>query len=183
VAEKENDRAGARGPDPARRVVLKAFVAVGTAVGCGALAVPAARFVLAPVSGGAGSGRWIRTVRLDSLREGDPTRVELVADHQDAWTLEKQVQLGAAWLVRKGDAVTAWSTTCPHLGCAIDKPASGQGFVCPCHDSQFDAAGNRLTGPSPRGLDTLDTKLSPDGYVMVEFRRFRQGTQDKVAVG
>lgn len=166
-----------------RRRALKTFVLVGTAVGCGALAIPATRFVLAPVRGGAGSGRWIRTVRLDSLHDGEPVRVALVADHEDAWNLEKNVQLGAAWLVRKGDAVTAWSTTCPHLGCAVDRTAAAPGFVCPCHDSQFDAAGNRLTGPSPRALDTLETKVTTDGYVMVEFRRFRQGTPDKVAVG
>jgi len=176
VAEKKTSGAD-------RRRALKTFVVAGAAVGCGALGVPAVRFVLAPVSGGAGSGRWIPTVKLASLQEGVPVRVELVSDHADAWTLEKHVQLGAAWLVRKGEAVVAWSTVCPHLGCAIDKSASNPGFVCPCHDSAFDTDGNRLSGPSPRALDSLATKLADDGTVMVEFRRFRQGTPDKVAVG
>jgi Rieske Fe-S protein len=140
--------------------------------------VPTVRFLLAPVSSGAGAGNWIKTVPLDSLSDGEVKRVALVADHRDAWELEKQVELGAAWLLRKGSAVVAWSTVCPHLGCAIGKAASGPGFNCPCHDSSFDADGQRQTGPSPRGMDSLATRVD-DGFVMVQFQRFRQGTPEK----
>jgi Rieske Fe-S protein len=174
-SEKQNGNAD-------RRDALKALALVGGAAACGALAVPAARFVTAPARTGGGAGRWIKTVRLDALPEGQPRRVALVDDHRDGWTLEKQVQLGAAWLVRRGDAVSAWSVTCPHLGCAVDRSASGPGFYCPCHDSSFDPEGKRLTGPSPRDLDALGTKIE-DGFVFVDFRRFRQGTADKTAIG
>ena len=163
-----------------RRGALKTIAAVGGAVGCGALAVPAVCFVVAPALGAMGSGRWIKTVTVDSLPEGELKRVALVADHRDAWTLEKDVELGTAWLQRKGSEVIAWSTVCPHLGCAVDKSTTG-GFNCPCHDSAFDADGKRLTGPSPRGLDTLTTKLE-DGFIHVEFKRFRQGTPEKEPV-
>jgi Rieske Fe-S protein len=118
-------------------------------------------------------------VPIDSLTEGEPKRVALVADRHDAWTLEKDVELGAAWLLKKGGDVVAWSTVCPHLGCAVDKSAAG--FNCPCHDSAFDADGKRLNGPSPRGLDTLATKVE-DGAVHIEFQRFRQGTPEKEPV-
>jgi menaquinol-cytochrome c reductase iron-sulfur subunit len=164
-----------------RRGALR-VLAVGGAVGCGALAIPTIRFVLAPAVGGSGTGRWVKTVSLDALTEGEPKRVALVADHRDAWTLEKHVELGAAWLERRGDKVVAWSTVCPHLGCAVDRNPTGAGFFCPCHDSYFDGEGARLNGPSPRGLDSLDVRIE-DGFVHVEFRRFRQGTPDKDAVG
>ncbi len=164
-----------------RRGVLRTLAVVGGAVGCGALAVPTARFLAAPASGGAGAGRWIKTVPLESLRDGEPKRVALVADRRDAWTLEKDVELGAAWLLRRGDSVVAWSTTCPHLGCAVDKSASGPGFYCPCHDSSFDADGGRLTGPSPRAMDALASRVD-QGFVMIEFQRFRQGTPEKEPV-
>ena len=163
-----------------RRGALKTIAVVGGAVGCGVLAVPAVRFVVTPALSAAGAGRWIKTVTMDSLPEGEPKRVALVADHRDAWTLEKDVELGAAWLLRTGSEVIAWSTVCPHLGCAVEKSATG-GFNCPCHDSAFGAEGQRLTGPSPRGMDTLATKLE-DGFVHVEFKRFRQGTPEKEAV-
>jgi Rieske Fe-S protein len=136
----------------------------------------------APARGAAGAGRWIKAAPLDSLREGEPKRVALVADRRDAWTLERDVELGAAWLLRRGDAVLGWTVTCPHLGCAVNKSASAPGFSCPCHDSVFDADGRRLTGPSPRDLDRLGTRVE-NGFVLVEFRRFRQGIPDKEPVG
>lgn len=153
----------------------------GGTLGCGALAVPIARFVAAPAAQGGGTGRWIRTIRLDALRDGEAKRVALVADHRDAWTIERDVELGAVWLVRSGSSVRAWSTTCPHLGCSVDKASTAKGFYCACHDSSFDEAGKRQSGPSPRDLDTLDTRVE-DGVVVVNFRRFRQGTPDKSAV-
>ncbi len=177
----KDDRAGPAGR-VGRRGALRTLAAVSGAVGCGALAVPALRFVLAPAQGGAGSGQWIRTVPLESLPQGQPRRVVMVADHRDAWTLERDVELGAAWLVRSGETVSAWSTVCPHLGCAVDRAASGPGFYCPCHDSSFDAEGRRLTGPSPRDLDSLATRVE-DGVVLVELRRFRQGTPEKEPIG
>jgi menaquinol-cytochrome c reductase iron-sulfur subunit len=169
-------------PKPDRRGVLKAIAAVGGAVGCGALAVPTVRFLVAPAAAGGGAGRWIKTIMLDALAEGRPKRVALVSDRRDAWTLEKDVELGGAWLVRQGDAVLAYSVTCPHLGCAIDRAAAAQGFYCPCHDSSFDARGARISGPSPRALDALETRVE-DGFVMVHFQRFRQGIPEKVPVG
>jgi hypothetical protein len=39
-----------------------------------------------------------------------------------------------------------------------------------------------LTGPSPRALDELATRVE-DGFVLVEFRRFRQGTPGKEPIG
>jgi menaquinol-cytochrome c reductase iron-sulfur subunit len=165
-------------PRPDRRSALRSIAVAGGVIGCGALAAPAVRFVIAPALGAAGEGRWIKTVPVDSLPDGEPKRVALVADRRDAWTLEKDVELGAAWLLKKGNDVVAWSVVCPHLGCAIDRDATGSGFNCPCHDSAFDADGKRLTGPSPRGMDTLASKVE-DGFVHVEFQRFRQGAPEK----
>ncbi|MDP8999521.1 MAG: ubiquinol-cytochrome c reductase iron-sulfur subunit [Myxococcota bacterium] len=165
-----------------RRTALKTLVVAGGAVGCGALAAPAVRLLLAPAGGGSVGGRWIRTLRLDALSDGEPKRASLIADHRDAWTLEKAVELGAVWLLRTGEGVRAWSVTCPHLGCAIDRGANAVGFNCPCHDSSFDPDGRRLSGPSPRDLDALATRVE-DGFVLVEFRRFQQGIAEKVTVG
>jgi Rieske Fe-S protein len=165
------------------------FIATGSgAIGCAALAIPAARFLVSPAtstgaSGSGAAGGFIKTVRLDVLAEGQLKRVELVSDRRDAWTLEKDVALGAAWLRREGNRVRAWSVVCPHLGCAIDKGGEAHGgFTCPCHDSAFDDQGRRLTGPSPRDLDSLETRIE-DGFVFVELRRFRQGTPEKISVG
>jgi menaquinol-cytochrome c reductase iron-sulfur subunit len=161
---------------------MRALIVGGGVVGCAAVAVPTVRLLVAPIGGGADGGRWIRALRISALASGEPKRVALIADHRDAWTLEKAVELGAVWLVRTGTDVRAWSVICPHLGCAIDRGASSPGFFCPCHDSSFDPEGHRLSGPSPRDLDELATRVE-DGFVLVEYKRFQLGMPAKVAVG
>ena len=42
--------------------------------------------------------------------------------------------------------------------CSIAATEGGKGFACPCHDSSFTADGKRENGPSPRDMDTLDTR-------------------------
>lgn len=137
--------------------------------------------VLAPLSEKGRGGRWVRTVKLDQLEEGEPKRVAIVDDRRDAWSVERNVELGSVWLVRRGDEVLALSAVCPHLGCSVNAVGSGRdaGFSCPCHTSAFDASGKRTSGPSPRDLDRLETKIE-DGHVMVDFRRFRIGIEQKV---
>jgi menaquinol-cytochrome c reductase iron-sulfur subunit len=172
----------AEGGETGRRGALRVLVGAGGAAFCCALAAPAAVFVAGPASGGGdGSGRWIKTIKLDALREGEPKKVAIVADKRDAWTLTKNVELGAAWLVRTGGAVRALSAECPHLGCSIHAEAAGD-FACPCHASAFDPAGKRLSGPSPRDMDALDTKIE-DGVILVDFKTYRTGTANKVETG
>jgi Rieske Fe-S protein len=157
-------------------------LALATAVGACALAAatggPAAWLCAAPLFAKKGEGRWVKTVKLDQLKEGEPRRVAIIDDRRDAWTIEKHVELGSVWLVRRGNEVQAFSSVCPHLGCSVNA-APGGGFSCPCHTSAFDASGKRTSGPSPRDLDTLGTKIE-DGLVAIDFRRFRIGTEEKV---
>ena len=175
--------APADGPATSRRSLLKG-VAVGSCAAAAAAVVTASVVVAAPDAraGMGASGRWIRTLRLDALADGEAKRVVLVADVRDAWTLAKDQELGAVWLVRKGERVVAFSAVCPHLGCAIDARKGAMGFTCPCHDSDFGAGGERLDGPSPRGMDSLATRID-EGFVAVEYREFRQGSKDRVEVG
>jgi len=166
-----------------RRRFLKVLVAAGGAAFTGALAVRAVVFVSAPLAGDRSTGaRWVKTVRLDSLPEGEPKKVSIVADQRDAWTLTRNVELGAAWLIRKGDKVVALSTSCPHLGCAVGTAPDGKSFGCPCHTSSFDPQGKRTGGPSPRDMDPLETRIE-DGIVLVDFRRYRISIADRVEVG
>jgi menaquinol-cytochrome c reductase iron-sulfur subunit len=154
----------------------RALVMAGACAVAAAAAVPAAAFVAAPLGAAGARGRWVRTLKLDQLRESEPKRVAIVSDRRDAWTLERNVELGSVWLVRKGEAVTAFSAVCPHLGCSVNVAPAG--FACPCHTSAFAADGKRQSGPSPRDLDVLATRLE-DGYVAVDFRRFRIGVSER----
>ena len=166
-------------PRPPRRTVTLAIV-VGSCAIAAATGIPAAAFVAAPASSKGAAGRWVRTLRLDQLVEAEPKRVAIIDDRRDAWTIERGVELGSVWVVRHGDKVTAFSAVCPHLGCSVNVAAeAGGGFACPCHTSAFAPDGTRKSGPAPRDLDVLATRVE-EGFVAVDFRRFRIGISEKV---
>ncbi len=166
--------------DPGRRKVLAVLAgAGGCAIAAGA-GGPALVLALAPAqAGGSASGRWVRTVQKASLKDGEAQRVAIVSERRDAWSVERDVVLGSVWLVLRGDALQAFSAVCPHLGCSVN--AHKGGFACPCHTSAFDADGKRTAGPSPRDLDALATRVDAEGYVEVDFKKFRIGVPERVA--
>lgn len=180
--ESQSSRGAAPQLTRERRRALTLLVAAGGAAFACALAVPASVFVTAPLrERGKGGANWVKTVRLASLDEGVPKKVGIVADQRDAWTVAKDVELGAVWLVREGARVRALSATCPHLGCSIQALPS-RAFGCPCHTSEFDPSGRKVRGPSPRDMDALETKIEEE-YVFVDFHRFRTGTDAREEIG
>jgi len=167
--------------DPDRRRFLQvATCAVGGGVGI-VVAAPVLRLVLDP------AGRETVTSPTDPLDLGadtllrigePPRRVEIIAPLvKDAWTASHNVVLGAAWLRRTGPNpgdVDARSAVCPHLGCAVGWDPDKGNYLCPCHDSRFSVTGDKLTGPSERGLDALPIKVV-DGRLKLTWIRFQMG--------
>lgn len=63
-------------------------------------------------------------------------------------------------LVRQGDTVEAFSSTCTHLGCTVSKVAHGKIF-CPCHGSVFNAStGAVVQGPATKPLPQVQVTVS-----------------------
>ncbi len=69
------------------------------------------------------------------------------------------------------EGVIALYQKCPHLGCRVPWCETSQWFECPCHGSKFNRVGEKVGGPSPRGMDrfpfdvvggklVIDTNLS-----------------------
>ena len=165
-----------------RRSVLKILGgALMTALGA-VLAIPSALFYTGPARMKREADGSIDVGALEQLPEGRPVRVPVVAKRRlDAWTAFTDVTLGAAWLLREGAAVRALSTVCPHAGCSVDWDAKKSCFECPCHGSVFSAAGDKLDGPAPRGMDPLEVDVK-EGRVLVAYKRFRQGVGDREPV-
>jgi menaquinol-cytochrome c reductase iron-sulfur subunit len=74
------------------------------------------------------------------------------------------------------------SAICPHLGCTVPWNKDRKEFVCPCHGGTFAPDGNRVSGPSLRGMDALGTSVE-GGQLTVRFQYFRQLVSDKEVIG
>ena len=72
---------------------------------------------------------------------------------------------GAALLIHVESGFYALSLTCTHLGCTVE--TAQDGFICPCHGSEFDAKGVVLRGPAQRPLRELRIETNKDGHLIV----------------
>ena len=161
---------------PRRRFLEMAAVCVGACAGIGALGVAGVAVVGTPLSAGPGGEQWVDLGPLTRLPDGQPVKVTLEGERRDAWQRFPKRSLGNAVALRRGEQVTVWSATCPHNGC--DVVVAERDLLCPCHDTRFAHDGSVTTGPSPRGLDPLETRLQ-DGRVLVRFQRFELGTETR----
>ncbi len=166
-----------------RRNVLKVGVGVvGAGLACG-VAVPAASFLAFPLDHEVTSSgdAYVAVGRRDQFGE-IPKKVDIYSDRVDAWNRVSEVKIGSAWVVEQEGKLVAFSTRCPHLGCAIDWDLEESRFACPCHDSSFSARGHREHGPSPRDMDTLQLEQE-DELVQIRYQRYKQGSQSKEPIG
>lgn len=165
-----------------RRFVLAGAGVLGACV-AGVTVAPALSMLTHPLRTPttSGSDAFIPVGRLTQFQGGAPVKVDLYADKVDAWNRVVQVKIGSAWVMERDGQLVAMSTVCPHLGCAIDYDAENTKFVCPCHDSFFALDGKAETGPSPRGMDSLEVQTEGE-LVAIRYQRFRLGTEDKEPV-
>lgn len=155
---------------------------LGGGVAC-AVAGPALRAAIAPfdMRTVTGLGEFVTVGQLEALPlDGTPVNMPVVVQApMDGWTKLPPTMVGGVFLRRDKEQVRAWSTICPHLGCGIDYNGGEGKFSCPCHESWFETDGAVASGPAPRGMDELQTRVV-DGQVQVKFEKFKIGTSDKV---
>ncbi|MBI4717534.1 MAG: Rieske (2Fe-2S) protein [Planctomycetes bacterium] len=156
--------------------------------------VPGARFIAGRRRNRADAAGFVRVAALEALPPGTPVRLSVTRDRWDAYTRYPPGVVGSVWVLRHdvkgGDAasVRCYQAICPHLGCGTDYSPTRRSFTCPCHASDFDLAGRRVSGPSLRDMDELECRVTdpdPKGrrWVEVFYREFRTGTEAKVPVG
>lgn len=146
------------------------------------LSVPLIRFALFPLIR--------RTTELKLSPVGDasefssltePVLRTIQIEQVDGW--RKAVSEKAVYITKDQQGqLRVLTSVCPHLGCTVPWNKDKQQFVCPCHGGTFTADGARVSGPSLRGMDTLETR-EQDGKLMVRFQYFRQLVKDKEVVG
>jgi len=109
--------------------------------------------------------KWLPAGSLAQLPINEPTPVTIRVARQDGYT--QVVELRSVFLVKGTDsAVTALDSTCTHLGCRVSWDSVAGELRCPCHGGAYDRTGEVKSGPPPRALARLNTKIEGDGILV-----------------
>jgi menaquinol-cytochrome c reductase iron-sulfur subunit len=165
-----------------RRSFLGALVALGSVFVGALLSVPLIRFAIFPIIRRTTD---LKSSRVGSLREfsslTEPTLRTIQIEQIDGW--RKTVSEKVVYITKdQQNQLRVLTSICPHLGCTVPWSKEKKQFICPCHGGTFSADGSRVSGPSQRGMDTLETSVQ-DGQLLVRFQYFRQLVPDKEIVG
>jgi menaquinol-cytochrome c reductase iron-sulfur subunit len=165
-----------------RRSFLGALLGLGSVFVVGLLSVPLIRFALFPL--------LRRTTELKSSPVGelsefssltDPVLKTIQIEQVDGW--RKTISEKAVYVTKDSQGqLRVLTSVCPHLGCTVPWNKEKKQFICPCHGATFTPDGTRVSGPSRRGMDTLETTVQ-DGQLQVRFQYFRQLVSDKEVIG
>ncbi|MGH9823051.1 MAG: ubiquinol-cytochrome c reductase iron-sulfur subunit [Blastocatellia bacterium] len=160
-----------------RRSFLGATIgAIGAAI-TAVLGVTIGRYTVGPSFNGEGSAGWTALGLVSDLPDGKWTKRNVTVSQDSGWGRFNSQR--PVWVLKNGSKLSVFTATCPHLGCTVNVAAGG--FVCPCHGSQWSAEGARTGGPTPRGLDTLESRINGD-TIEVKYEYFKQGVPEKVAL-
>ena len=151
-------------PDKSRRSFLQllplgVFLGVFASIGGAAFRFLRPRLV-------APSDQWLDVASVSELSGPQPIAKKVLAEHVSGWVITNE-EHNVFVLPAKNNQVL--SPICPHEGCEVSWDQARSRFACPCHESFFTADGARISGPAPRGLDALPTRVQ-DGKLQVQYR-------------
>ena len=161
-----------------RRSFLGVMIGLVSAAVGALLAIPLVRFALYPLFARSSDTALSDLGPVDAFSTlTAPLQKIITVSQRDGW--RESVAQKPVYVVKDSQGqLKVFSTVCPHLGCEVPWNEQKQQFFCPCHGSSFSADGTRLGGPTPRGLDSLDTTVQ-NGHLMVRYQYFRQLVSDK----
>jgi menaquinol-cytochrome c reductase iron-sulfur subunit len=172
--------AGTQKKDPVitRRSFFGGLLAIGTA-GMGALlAVPVLRFLFYPLYAKSAGIDWSDVASVEELpADQTPVRKTVTFSQRDGWREVDSAQSVYVNRASNGQFIVL-SAICPHLGCSVSWQADHDRFVCPCHGGEFKADGQKISGPPPRGMDQLPTRVK-DGKLQIHFKYFRSNVPNQ----
>ena len=140
--------------------------------------IPLVRFVTYPLRKSATATAWSDVGPVQDLASlTAPTAKTITLERRDAWQTTSS-QTAVYVLPSKDGQFRILSPICPHLGCSVRWVDTENKFICPCHGGSFMATGERIAGPPPRSMDSLDSKVE-DGVLKVRYQYFRQLVPNK----
>lgn len=142
--------------------MLPAAVLAGMAA---TLAAAAVRFLRPPAGEEESGARWTIIAPLAQLRGAQPLARRISIERRAGWAAATEERMVYVLPQQNNRALSA---ICPHERCEVAWRATERQFVCPCHESRFGPAGELLSGPARRGLDTLPTRVE-NGVLQVQY--------------
>ncbi len=159
-----------------RNFMVRAILAIFALIGS-IMAVALGGFGIMPVLK-TRTSEWSDAGTISGLIVDQPEERRFFEVVRTGWQSERRER--SVWLVKKADGtVTVFSANCPHLGCGYRWIAGHHRFECPCHGSMFDIGGKLISGPAPRPLDTIQSKIEK-GRLYVQYQVFQLGISKKV---
>jgi Rieske Fe-S protein len=151
-----------------RRGFLKIAIGLFNGLIAVLLAVPGLGYLLTPVFRKESSA-WIELGAMDVFAAAQPKKATFKYISEAGYTRTEKA--GFVWVVPNSDAASppkVFSAVCSHTGCNVAwQPEDGQ-FVCPCHEGRYDIAGQVVSGPPPRPLNQLPTRVD-NGQLLIQF--------------
>jgi len=144
-------------PRPGRRGFLAAIFWASSAALTGALGSLVALFLRDPGPSGPEETE-VRLGGLPDLAGNGFHRFTARVEVQRHWRKEENRKVVYARLDEERKPLVLLAR-CPHMGCTVRWEEDEDNFVCPCHHGRFDANGQRISGPPPRGLRVLSAEL------------------------
>jgi len=71
-------------------------------------------------------------------------------------------------VINTGQSLFALTAVCTHLGCIVQWDEASQEIVCPCHAAKYDLNGNVKSGPAPKPLTLVKSKIVDDKILIGE---------------
>lgn len=163
-----------------RRSFLGALLGLASSCMGALLGIPVLRYIFYPLTAKSDDSAWADAGSVAAFSTiAAPMRRVLDLEQRDGW--QETASQPVVYIVRAGGQFKALSAICPHLGCTVPWDAGRQEFVCPCHGGVFSPDGTHLSGPPPRSLDALETKVV-GGRLLVNYQYFRPDVPNKQAI-
>ncbi len=162
----------------ARRRFLGWFLGIGTVGVAGALSVPLFRFAIDPLLRVSQETEWTDLGSVDDLGDlSTPQKKTISITQLDGWRKVNSEKV--VYVIKGADGQPAVLTAvCPHLGCSVKYVDDDHQFKCPCHGGKFAATGKLISGPPPRDMDSLESKIE-EGHLKVRYQSFRNLVKTK----
>jgi cytochrome b6-f complex iron-sulfur subunit len=71
-------------------------------------------------------------------------------------------------VINTGQGLVALTAVCTHLGCIVQWDEPSQQIICPCHGARYDLNGNVKSGPAPKPLTLVKSRVVDDKILIGE---------------